>query len=127
VNTPDPNKKPRRTTTLLPEVRQTARRASHNALQQLFHHLLSKPIAISLERPSEAQRNLVVTGFILGILSILTAIFPISGILTGICGLAIGIHSRRQSRALYTMASWVIGLSLAGLVLSLVITVITHH
>lgn len=127
MSTPDPDKKPRRTTTLLPDMGETAKRASHNALLQLFHHLLSRPIAKSAERPSNAQRELVVTGFILGVLSIVTSFFPICGLLTGICGLGIGIYSHRQLRALYTMASWAIGLSLAGLVLSLLLTVITHR
>jgi hypothetical protein len=124
MNTTDPNKKRRRTTTLLPEMGQSARRASNNALLRLFRHL-NGPISTSSVRPSEAQHQLVVTGFILGVLSIATSFLNIfCGLLFSISGLWIGIRARRKSPALYIMASWTIGLSLAGLLISLLFVVV---
>ena len=117
MSTHNPNKK-RRTTMLLPEMGESAKRASHNALLRLFRHL-SRPASASLARPSETHRKLVVTGFILSVVSILTSILAICGLLTSICGLLIGIYSRRKSPALHTMVSWTIALALLGLALSL--------
>jgi hypothetical protein len=129
MNTTDPNKKKRRTTMLLPEVGESAKRLSNNALLRLFRHL-NGPISTSSARPSEAQRRLLVTGFILGVLSIVTSFLSFCGLLTSICGLSIGVYARRKSPALHIMASWTIGLSLAGLVISLLfilVTIIIHR
>jgi hypothetical protein len=121
---PDPDKKTGRTTIRLPEVRQSAKRVSQNAVLRLFHHL-SGPTNTASARPSESQRQLVVTGFILGVVSILTFIFPVCSLPASICGLLIGIYGRRKSRALHTMATWAIVLSLIGLILSLLYIIIT--
>jgi hypothetical protein len=123
MSTPDPNKTKKRTTILLPDVGQSAKRVSNNALLRLFRHL-SGPVSTSSARPSEAQHQLVVTGFILGVFSILTFLFPICGLPTAICGLLIGIHARRQSQAFNTMSFWTIGLSLAGLALALLYIIV---
>ena len=119
VNNP---KKKSRTTTILPEMGQSAKRVSQNAVLRLFRHL-SGPVYTSSARPSEAQRQRVVTGFILSVVSILTSLFPICGLPISICGLWIGVSSRRKSPALHTMASWTIALSLTGLVLSLLVII----
>jgi hypothetical protein len=124
MSTHNPNKKPRHTTISLPDMGQSARRVSHNALLRLFRHL-NGPVYTSSARPSEAQRQLVVTGFILSVISILTSIFPICGLPIAICGLLIGIYGRRTSRAFHTMTSWIIALSLTGLALSLLYTIVT--
>lgn len=127
MSTPDPNKKAKRTTTLLPDLPvmgQSAKRVSHNALLRLFHHL-SRPVYTSSVRPSEAQRQLAVTGFILGVVSIVTSIFPVCGLPISICGLWIGVSGHRKSLALRTMTSWTIWLSLAGLALSLLYIILT--
>ena len=119
MNTSEPNKKKRRTTTLLPEMGQSAKRASNNALLRLFRHL-NGPVPTSSERLSQTQHQLVVTGFILGVLSILTCLFPICGLPTAICGLGIGVYARSKSQVSNTIAFWTIALSLTGLVLTLV-------
>jgi hypothetical protein len=119
-----PNKKTWSTTVRLPDVGKSAKRVSHNALIRLFHHL-NRPTNTDSARPSEAQRQLIVTGFILGVVSILTSIFPICGLPTSIAGLLIGVYGRRKTRALHTMSSWAIALSLAGLALSLLYIIVT--
>jgi hypothetical protein len=126
MNTTDPSKKKRRTTIILlpPEMGESAKRASNNALLRLFRHL-NGPISTSSARPSEAQRRLLVTGFILGVLSIVTSFLSFCGFLTSICGLAIGVYARRKLPALHIMAFWTIGLSLIGLVLSLLFILVT--
>jgi hypothetical protein len=125
MSTSNPQKKPKRTTMLLPdipEMKQSAKRASHNALLRLFSHL-SKPVHTSAAPPTEGQRELVVTGFILGILSILISFFPVCGLLSSFFGLLIGTNGRRL-RALRTMATWTIALSLGGLTLSLLFIIL---
>ncbi len=124
MSTDNPNNKTRPPTMLIPDMGQSARQASQDALQRLFRHL-SGPVHTSSARPSESQRQLVVTGFILSVVSILTAIFPICGLPIAICGLSIGIYSRRKLQAFHTMTAWTIGLSLAGLALSLLYTIVT--
>ncbi len=119
MSTPEPNKEKNRTTMLLPEMGQSAKRFSNNALLRLFRHL-NGPVSTSSARPSEAQHQLVVTGFILAVLSILTFLFPICGLPTAICGLVIGVYARRKSQVSNTIAFWTIVLSLTGLVLTLV-------
>jgi hypothetical protein len=126
MSTTDPNPKKRRTTILLPEVGKSAKRVSNNALLRLFRHLNS-PISTSSARPSEAQHRLVITGFILGVLSLVTSFLYIFGLLTSICGLSIGIYARRKSPAFHILASWTIALSLAGLIISLLFFIITIH
>ena len=120
IESNDPKTKKRRTTTLLPDMGQSAKRASNTALLRLFRHL-SEPVSASSERPSQEQHQLVVTGFILGVLSLLTSLLPICGFLTSICGLGIGIYARRKSHAYHSMVTWTIALSVAGLVLSLLV------
>jgi len=122
----DPNNKKRRTTILLPEVGASAKRASNTALLRLFRHL-NGPVSTGSARPSETLHRLVVTGFILGVLSIVTSFLSFCGLLVSICGLGIGIYARRKSPALSIMASWTIGLSLGGLLLSLLFIAISLH
>src|SRR5215467_13852154 len=54
----------------------------------------------SLQRsavPTEAQRNLILTGLVLGFVSIFTAIFPICGFPAALTGLLIGAYGRRAT------------------------------
>jgi hypothetical protein len=74
--------------------------------------------------PTEAQRNLVLTGLVLGFISIFTAIFPICGLPTAIAGLLIGFYGRRTT-SLHMMSSWAFALSLAGLILAFIYTIVT--
>jgi hypothetical protein len=92
-------------------------------LLRLFRHL-NGPISRSSVRPLEAQHRLVVTGFVLGVLSIVTSALYVCGLLISICGLLIGVYARRKSPAFHIMASWTIGLSLAGMAISLLFIVV---
>ena len=70
-----------------------------------------------------SEKNLVLTGFVLGGCSILTAIFPICGLPMGIAGLLIGLRGRRHP-ALYTLATWGAALAVIGLALTLACAII---
>lgn len=74
--------------------------------------------------PTEAQRNLVLTGLVLGFISIFTAIFPICGLPTALTGLLIGLYGRRTT-SLQVMSSWAFALSLVGLILAFIYTIVT--
>jgi hypothetical protein len=124
MSTPEPKQEKKRTTMLLPEMRKSAKQFSNTALLRLFRHL-NGPVSTSSARPSEAQHQLVVTGFILSVLSILTSLFPICGLPTAIGGLAIGVYARRHSQVSNTIAAWTIALSLTGLVIALLYITIT--
>ncbi len=73
---------------------------------------------------STSQKDLVLTGFVLGACSILTAIFPVCGLPMGLTGLFIGLHGRRRYPALHTLATWGAALSVIGLALTLVCAII---
>ena len=73
---------------------------------------------------TEAQRRHVVTGFMLGVFSIITAFFPVCGLPFAIAGLFIGF-SNRHIAALRTVVLWGVGLSIIGLVFTIVNMVIT--
>lgn len=126
MSTTDPNPPKRRTTTLLPEMRQSAKRFSNNALLRLVRHLNS-PIATSQVRPSKSLHQLVYIGVILGGLSIITSFLYIIGFLFAIFGLLIGIYGSLKLSALHRITSWTIGLSLTGLLLSLLFLIISIH
>ncbi len=97
------------------------REAYHSGAQSIFRRL-GRPSQNG--RPTEAQRNLVLTSFILGCASIFTAVFPICGLPIAITGLLLGLYSR-QTTPLRIMSSWAIVLSLVGLFITLVYTVVT--
>ena len=69
--------------------------------------------------PTEQERKLVLTGMILGGLSIVSAFFPIGGLPIAIVGLIMGLRGRRVG-ALYKLATWAVALSVIGLVLAVV-------
>ena len=126
MSTTDPIKK-RRTTILLPELGESAKKASNTALLRMVRHLDS-PITTSQVRPPKSLHQLVYTGMIVGVLSIITSFLYVIGLLCAICGLAIGIYARRRSPALRRLSAWTIGFSLAGLVISLIfVTLSIHH
>ena len=122
----DSNPPKRRTTSLLPEMEQSAKRVSNNALLRLVRHLNS-PIAASEVRPSKSLHQRVYIGVILGLLSIITSFLYIVGFLFAIFGLLIGIYGRRKSPALHLITSWTIGLCLTGLALSVLFLIISIH
>lgn len=93
-------------------------------LHKLFRRLNRTAPARRSAVPTEAQRNLVLTGLVLGFISIFTAIFPICGLPTAITGLLIGFYGRRAT-SLQMMSSWAFALSLAGLILALIYTIVT--
>ena len=72
------------------------------------HALISHPGA-----PTEQERNMVLTGFMLSILSIVTAIFPICGIPIACAGLVIGLIGRRI-QGVRKVATWSIVLAVIG-------------
>jgi hypothetical protein len=74
--------------------------------------------------PTEAQKNLVLTGLVLGFVSIFTAIFPVCGLPAALTGLAIGFYGRRTT-SLQVMSSWSFALSLIGLILGFIYTMMT--
>jgi hypothetical protein len=74
--------------------------------------------------PTQAQINLVLTGLILGFISVFAAFFPICGLPIALTGLAIGLYGRRTT-SLQVMSSWAIALSLAGLILTFICIVVT--
>jgi hypothetical protein len=84
------------------------------------HALISRQGAV----PTEQERNMVLTGFMLSILSIVTAIFPICGIPIACTGLVMGVIGRRI-RGVSKVATWTIVLSIIGGTLGLINIVIT--
>ncbi|HLZ57705.1 MAG TPA: hypothetical protein VKR06_12215 [Ktedonosporobacter sp.] len=94
-----------------------------NQLQRNTYLGFLQKVPARLARPTESERNLVMTSFILGILSIITGFFPIAGFPIALAGLAMGIAGRRVV-ALRNIASWGVWLSLVGLVVTLVTTVV---
>ncbi|HZO73153.1 MAG TPA: hypothetical protein VFB60_13200 [Ktedonobacteraceae bacterium] len=94
------------------------RKASQGSvLEKIAAPLVAVPL-------TESQRRHVVTGFILGVFSIITAFFPVCGLPFAVAGLFIGF-SNRHITALRTVVLWGIGLSIIGLVFTIVNIVIT--
>jgi hypothetical protein len=73
---------------------------------------------------TEAQKQFVLTAFVLGALSIVAAIFPICGFPIAIAGLVMGLAGRRI-RSLHILATWSLALSLIGLGLTLINIIIS--
>lgn len=69
--------------------------------------------------PTEDQRHLVLTSFVLGCVSIITAFFPICGLPIAVTGLLLGLYGHRTT-ALRTMSSWAVALSIIGLMLTFI-------
>ena len=93
-------------------------------LRKVFRRLNRMAPARRLQPPTETQRNLILTGLVLGFISIFTAIFPICGFPAAIAGLLIGFYGRRTT-SLQIMSSWAFVLSLVGLILAFIYTVVT--
>jgi len=100
--------------------KQVHRRVLHKVFRRLNRTAPTRRSAV----PTETQRNLVLTGLVLGFISIFTAIFPICGLPTAITGLLIGFYGRRTT-SLQMMSSWALALSLAGLILTFIYTIVT--
>lgn len=92
-----------------------------SVMQRVYAKLLGKKKhhMDALARPTEVQRNQVLTGFVLGAFSIFTAFFPLCGLPIALTGLFMGLSCRRIT-ALRTMVLWGICLSVVGLVLTLI-------
>jgi len=80
-------------------------------------HRVSHPLN-KTARATEAEKKMVLTGFILGALSLFTAFFPICGLPISVAGLLMSLSGRRVP-ALRNLASWGMVLSIIGLVLVL--------
>jgi hypothetical protein len=100
------------------------KRIHRHVLRKVFRRLNRTTPTRRSAAPTEAQRNLVLTGLVLGFISIFTAIFPICGLPTAIAGLLIGFYGRRTT-SLHMMSSWALALSLAGLILAFIYTIVT--
>jgi hypothetical protein len=73
---------------------------------------------------TEAQEHFVLTAFVLGVLSIVAAVFPICGLPIAVSGLVMALAGRRIA-SLHTLATWSLALSLAGLTLTLINIIIS--
>jgi membrane-bound ClpP family serine protease len=93
-------------------------------LRKIFRRLNRTAPARCSTVPTEAQKNLILTGLVLGFISIFTAIFPICGLPAALTGLIIGFYGRRTT-SLQVMSSWAIALSLVGLILAFIYTMVT--
>jgi len=105
---------------------QVSHRPWKGQLQQRVYSATLRRVGPHLRRSHAAsigQKNLVLTGFVLGACSILTAIFPICGLPMGIAGLLIGLHGRKHP-ALHMLATWGAALSVIGLALTMVCAII---
>jgi len=92
-------------------------------LRRVFRRLSRTRPAPRSAVPTEAQRNFVLTGLILGFISIFAALFPVCGLPIAIAGLLIGFYGRHTT-SLYTMSSWACALSLVGLILAFIYTLV---
>lgn len=102
---------------------QTQTRISTSALHRTLHRI-SRPSPAAAEPVTEAERKMVLTAFIMGGLSIITAFFPLCGLPIAIAGLVMGLSGRRVL-GLRNLATWSVLLSTVGLVLALVNTLIS--
>jgi hypothetical protein len=101
---------------------QGVRRPWQGQLQQQVYSITMRRFGLHLRRAhavSRVEKDLVVTGLVLGACSILAAIFPICGLPMGIMGLFLGLQGRRQP-ALHMLATWGAALSVIGLALTIV-------
>jgi len=101
-------------------------------LKQIHRHVLRKAFrrlnriapARRTAVPTEAQKNLVLTGLMLGFVSVFAAFFPVCGLPIALTGLLIGFYGRRTT-SLQVMSSWAFALSLVGLILAFIYTIVT--
>jgi hypothetical protein len=92
-----------------------------NQLQERISLGILHRVSYPLDTPApttEAEKNQVLTGFILGALSIFTGFFPICGLPIAIAGLLMSLAGQRIA-ALRRIASWGVALSVIGLILAL--------
>jgi len=95
---------------------------SHKSGVSWRKHIYAAPVRSifrSKGRVSEQERNLVSTSFVLGILSIPAAIFPLCGLPMAVAGLGMSLLGRRVS-GLYRLATWSVGLSIVGGTLAII-------
>ena len=97
---------------------------NRHVLRKAFRCLCRTAPARRSVVPTQAQRNLLLTGLILGFISVFAAFFPICGLPIALTGLVIGLYSRRTT-SLQVMSSWAIALSLAGLILTFICIIVT--
>ncbi|TMC22759.1 MAG: hypothetical protein E6J34_05175 [Chloroflexi bacterium] len=85
-------------------------------------HVYAAPVRSifrSRGRVSQQQRDLVSTSFVLGLFSIVAAIFPLCGLPIALAGLILGLLGRRVP-GLRRLAMWAVALSIVGGTLALI-------
>jgi hypothetical protein len=97
---------------------------NRHILRKAFRRLCRTAPAQRSAVPTQAQRNLVLTGLILGFISVFAAFFPICGLPIALTGFIIGLYGHRTT-SLQMMSSWAIALSLAGLILTFICIIVT--
>ncbi len=91
----------------------TAQRAyPTKVLHGAARHLSARAHPIA---PTQDQKQLVLTGLVLGCLSIITVFFPICALPAAIVGLLLGLYGR-SATPLRRMSLWAIALSAVGLI-----------
>ena len=73
-----------------------------------------------------APTGYATASLVLGILSILTSLFLIGGIL-GFVGVILGLHFLRRGAPPRTMAGWGVGLCIAGIVMTLAVSCVYYR
>jgi hypothetical protein len=85
-------------------------------------HVYAAPVRSIFRRRglvTQQQMNIVSTGFVLGLFSIVAAVFPLCGLPIAVTGLILGLLGRRVP-ALHKLAKWAIALSIVGGTLALI-------
>jgi hypothetical protein len=88
-------------------------------LRKAVSHL-NTPMYLTM--PTEDQKHFVLVSLTLGFTSIITAFFPVCAFPAAITGLLLGLYGRNTT-SLRTMSSWAIVLSVIGLILTCIDTV----
>lgn len=81
------------------------------------------PMFVLTGGATEEQTHLLLSGMTLSIISIIAAILPLCGLPIAILSLFIGLYGYNLTR-LRTLSAWIVVLSLCGLLLSLVCTIL---
>lgn len=95
------------------------------------HHAETRPLTAALKkdavidrRPTESQKRIVLTGFLLSIVSLLLSFFPLGGIPIAVTAILMS-RSGRHISVLRTVATWGVALAIFGLLLATINICIT--
>jgi hypothetical protein len=91
---------------------------------QMFLPRTTKGLNSTPTPPTDSERQFVMQGFILAILSIFCSFFPVCGLPIAISGLIIGLVDYRARRQ-YKMTTLTIAFSIIGLALTLINVIIS--